>query len=219
VLLLLLIACLAACGERDGAPRVGGEGGASARLEPGCADIERFAGALVDTGITYDYSPSGSPAELAEDADAVFRGELTGESRPVVQGPNGDVSSQSYVGYDVEVTRRAVGEKRPEPGEVVTVFVEYNPTFHDEAFYADHVTAGIEVAIIAHHHEPLNGLVASIEGFMAGCPGGPLVGWTGHLQGWIGLHSVADVIDAVDGGESETEMNPGSEQAPAPSED
>lgn len=181
----LLGALAAGCAGADEA------GGTTSGPSPDCSAIEAFAERLVDTGITYDYEPSSSPAELAEWVDAVLLGTLTGEVSTTAAGPDG------YVGYEVAVTEVLAGAV-PD-GDTVTVSMPYNPSHLGADAYADAVVAGAPVLIFARQHpDAPGGLTASVmEGFMTACEQGAPLGWVGSRDAWSEIEALDDVARAV----------------------
>jgi hypothetical protein len=97
--------------------------GVAAPGPPSCSSIEAFAAQLVDVGITYDYEPSRSPAELAERVDVVMRGQLTGD---VIDQPRASDADDPYVGYEIMVDEVLAGEVA-DGSDTVVVSVPYNP--------------------------------------------------------------------------------------------
>ncbi|MCC5953168.1 MAG: hypothetical protein JJU45_13835 [Acidimicrobiia bacterium] len=195
---LCLVVTASACTTNDRVVTSAGEPEGSADDQVVCADIERFAEALVDTGIAYDYLPSESPADLAAEVDVVFGGQLTGQVRAVGEDTPGGTFSPSSVVYDVEVTRAVASSPEVGVGDTVEVLVPFNPGHQELAEYREAVTPGIEVAIFAIHHGITGDVFGEIEGFITACPDGPLLGWTGFRRGWDELSSVNDVLDAAD---------------------
>ncbi len=196
---LLLVAAVAACsdGETD-LVEVGSQGG-SGVAEPSCDDVEHFADVLVDTGITYDYDASESPAALAASTDVVFGGRATGSVSFHEARVAEDPVRWSFVGSEIEVSRVVSGPTALVEGNRVDVFVEYSATQHRNAdYYREAVAPGATVAVFAHDHEEIGALVASIEGFATACPGGPILGWVGHQGAWATVGTVDEVLDAAD---------------------
>lgn len=201
--MLMLVLVASGCGD-DGATVSGGPGGSTASGpdsskptveasdEVTCEEIERFATVVTDVGITYDYSASRSPAALAGTADVVFGATLNGVVSDVT------TDGQDYLAYEADVTRVVMGEVSV--GDRVQVLVSYNSAQYDLERYADSVRPGIDVAVFAHRHAPVQGWVASIEGFMVACDDGPLLGWTGFQDGWSDLTTLDKVLDAARSG-------------------
>lgn len=168
--------------------------------DPTCEEVEAFADALVDTGITYDYQPSQSPAELASLTDAVFGGRLTGRTTTTeLTAAEGDLHARPFVGYEVEITRVVKGGPGLQEAARVNVFVDHGGMQHRSNGSEDAVAPGASVAVLAFEHEELDGLTASIEGFMTSCAAGPLMGWTGDQGEWASLQTTQQqVLDAVE---------------------
>lgn len=202
---VLLVLAVGACGEGE-VVRPGGPGGPiGSGVDPSdvdvehaeevtCAEIEGFAGVLTDVGITYDYSASRSPAALAGTSDVVFGATLTGVVTDVA------ADDSQYVVYEADVARVVMGGDEVTVGDRVEVLVSYNGAQYDVGRYADAVRPGIEAAVFAHRHGPVEGWVASLEGFTVACEGGPLLGWTGFHDGWAALTSLDAVLDAAGSG-------------------
>lgn len=189
VVSLVLVVGMSGCAASNGSAASG---------PPSCASIESFAEQLVDVGITYDYEPSSSPAELAEWVDVVIRGELTGE---VEDQPASSETGDPYVGYEIAVDEVLAGEVADEPDTVV-VSVPYNPSHADARAYANAATSGVPVLVFAYAaaHAP-GGLTAAVmEGFMTGCEGEAPVGWVGELGEWSAMTSLDDIAAAVRSG-------------------
>lgn len=182
----VLVAGMSGCAASDGAAASG---------PPSCASIQSFAEQLVDIGITYDYEPSHSPAELAERVDVVVRGELTGE---VKAQPAPSEANDAYVGYEITVDEVLAGEA-PDGSGTVVVSLLYNPHHADARDYANAAAPGVPVVVFASAapHAP-GGLTAAVpEGFVTGCEGEAPVGWVGELGEWSAMTSVDDVAAAV----------------------
>ena len=64
-----------------------------------CEEITRFGETVVSTGITYDYTPSTSPAALAEQSEVVVVGTTTGDAELIP----GQSASDLVVAITVEV--------------------------------------------------------------------------------------------------------------------
>ncbi len=172
-------------------------GDAAASGPPSCASIESFAAQLVDTGITYDYEPSSSPAELAEWVDVVVLGELTGE---VQDQPASSDAGDPYVGYEIAVDEILAGDVAGQ--RTVVVSVPYNPYHADARAYAGAVTSGVPVVVFAFAapHAP-GGLTAAVmEGFVTGCDSERPDGWIGRGDEWATMTSLDDVAAAVRAG-------------------
>jgi hypothetical protein len=197
VVVLLLAVIAAACGDDTDVVETWSQ--PTGAHDPSCDDIQRFADALVDTGITYDYTPSESPAALATSADSVFGGRVTGNVASQQTTVTEDPVPWSFIGYEIEVTRVVSGSAGPAEGDLVDVFVEYAETLHrDTDYYTKAVAPGAEVAVFAYEHEQLGELNASVEGFVTACPGGPLLGWVGDQDEWARVGTVEEVLDAAD---------------------
>jgi hypothetical protein len=153
--------------------------------EPTCADIERFADELVDTGITYDHEPTSSPEELFEQADVVIVGDLTG-----VWATEEDVDAgTAAVGYQIDVRGRFKGDGTQ---DVIWVERASMPAID----FGDTVLRGIPVIVFAHADGDT--LDASIEGFMTACPGGPPIGFVGAQGEWSSMETLDDVLVRVE---------------------
>ena len=142
--------------------------------QPSCAEVEAFADALVDIGITYDYDAAPTPAALTARADAVFTGTLTGG----FASTEGDMErgDQSYVAYEVDVDRVITGE----PADPTFVGVAYNPAANEPSRYEGAVVEGIPVVVFAHAApEVPGGLAAAIEGLATACDGEAPMGRVG----------------------------------------
>jgi len=200
----LFVVVVGGCSDDGGGQRSGSDGsdgrpGSSAAteetqaaVEPTCEEIEAFAATLTDTGITYDYSATSSPAALAERVDVVFGATLTGAVGQVRSDDH-----QEHVAYEADVTRVVLGSDLVSVGDRVDVLVAINPSYEAEDRYADATRPGIEAAIFGYQIDSADGWHTSLEGFTVACDGGPLIGWTGFLGGWEGLTSVDEVLDAA----------------------
>lgn len=141
---------------------------------PTCGDVEAFADALVDIGITYDYEPAPTPAALTTEADVVVTGTLTGGFTHT----EGDIErgDESYVAYEVDVDRVITGDA----DDPTFVAVAYNPAANPPGRYEDAVVGGIPVVVFASAWaDAPGGLVSSIEGFATACDGGAPMGRVG----------------------------------------
>jgi hypothetical protein len=170
-------------------------GGAAAPGPPSCPSIESFAAQLVDVGITYDYEPSSSPAELAERVDVVIRGELTGD---VIDQPRASDADDAYIGYEITVDEVLAGEVA-DGSDTVVVSVPYNPFHTDARAFANAARPGVPVVVFASAtpHVPGGLTTAAVEGFATGCEGAAPVGWVGRSGEWSAMTSLDDVATAV----------------------
>jgi hypothetical protein len=169
--------------------------GAAAPGRPSCPSIETFAAQLIDVGITYDYEPSRSPAELAERVDMVVRGELTGD---VIDQPRASDADDAHVGYEIVVGEILAGEVADGSGTVV-VSVPYNSFHTDARAFANAARPGVPVVVFASAtpHVPGGLTTAAMEGFATGCEGAAPVGWVGQSGEWSAMTSLDDVATAV----------------------
>lgn len=209
VAVVALFVAGASCGDDDAGIATGrSDGPTQGSAEPTCEEVEAFADALVDTGITYDYQATESPADLASQADAVFGGLLTGRTTTSeLTTEDEGRSSRPFVGYEVEITRAVKGPGLRE-GDRVNVFVEYGAAQLSTGYDAEAVAPGAPVAILAFEYAPLGGLTASIEGFVTSCAEGPLLGWTGSRGEWANLQTVQQVLDAAERGNTSSTTTP-----------
>lgn len=200
--LLVMVAAAAACGGSGDEPVATGSAATSDApdaVTASCEEIEAFAAVLGETGIMYDYTASDSPADLADGADAVFSGHLTGnvafDSHSVPEDPH----PWTFTGFEITVDRTATTTSVVQPGDTTTVFVEYGAGAQvtEDQFRAA-ATASTPVVVLAGHHEALGELTAFMtEGFMTACPDGPLLRRFGTQGDWAGIDSLDDVIDAA----------------------
>jgi hypothetical protein len=169
--------------------------GVAAPGPPSCPSIETFAAQLVDVGITYDYEPSRSPAELAERVDVVVRGELTGE---VIDQPRASDADDPYVGYEIMVDEVLAGEIA-DGSDTVVVSVPYNPFHTDARAFDNAARPGVPVVVFASATPDVPGglTTAAMEGFATGCEGAAPVGWVGRSGEWSEMTSLDDVATAV----------------------
>lgn len=166
--------------------------------EASCEEIRLFADRVVDIGITYDYEPTKSPADLAKRADVVVLGVLTGHTTLV--DADDDSSPNPFVGYELLV--RDVVTGGPLAAETVDVFVEFNPADADISEFESATVPGVPVLAFGSEHPQLgeSSLVAHVvEGLMTACDGGPPLGWVGTEGEWAGLDSLPAVIRSVRG--------------------
>ncbi len=155
--------------------------------EPTCADIERFADQLVDVAITYDYQASQSPAEVAESADVVFRGRLTGGFTDDTDSPDGF----GRVGYEIEIDAIYKAPAGADLADPLTVFVDVGPV--DPGDFEAAITPGTPVVVFGSWLDrPGNPLTAGIESVATGCPREPPIGFVGTQGEWA---EVADLDD------------------------
>lgn len=200
---------LAACGSTDDgmvsadAPADDPATDSQSDPELSCEDVERFGDLLNKTGFDYDYTASESPSDLAEHADAVFGGHLTGEVSTVELVTTEDPHPSTFVGFEVQVDRVAKGTEGAATGELAEVFVEYSPSALSlgEAD-TSMVAAGVPVVVFAGHRPGLGELTAFMpEGFMTACTDGPLLGQPGDRGEWLAIEALGGVLDNVEGGD------------------
>lgn len=165
---LVLLVVLAACGSE--VPTAV----SSTPDTPSCTEVEAFADALVDVGITYDYEAMPTPAALTARADAVFTGTLTGGFTHTAGDMERGVSP--YVAYEVDVDRVIKGE----PADPTFVGVAYDPAHEEPARYEAAAVEGIPVVVFAFRADDVpGGLSSSLEGFATACEGGAPMGRVG----------------------------------------
>lgn len=202
-MLAIAAACaglLGGCGSGAGGER---DQAVNARLqgddEPACSDIEVFAEVLVDVRVDYDYSATVSPAELADTADTLLSGRLTGNVVLDSDLAPNDFDEQWYVGYEIRVDRVAKSSRGVEPGALYTVFVFYGSPIDDSTNHSGAASraAGAPVVVFASDRGASDRPTALIEGFATSCKQGPLLGWRGDRGEWTGLSTVDEVFDAA----------------------
>lgn len=212
--ILAVVAAGTACKDSADEPVSAGAGGDG--TAPSCEQIEAFAEILNDTGIEYDYTASESPADLADGADAVFSGRLTGNVTLKAQTVAEDPHPWTFTGFEVLVDRTAKTTPALAPGDTITVYAEYSPSTEitGEQFRKA-ATPGTPVVVFAGLHKPLGELTAFMtEGFMTSCPDGPLLGHFGTQGTWAGIDSLDAVVDAAEDAAPTTTTEPAS--APLP---
>ena len=79
-----------------------------------CEEITRFGETVVSTGITYDYTPSTSPAALAEQSEVVVVGTTTGDAELIPGESASDLVVAITVEVD-EVLRSTLPNRSPRP--------------------------------------------------------------------------------------------------------
>jgi hypothetical protein len=153
---------------------------------------------LADVGIVYDDEPSSSPSELAEWADVVIRGELTGD---VIDQPRGSEADDAYVGHEITVDEVLAGEVA-DGSDTVVVSVPYNPFHAEGRAFANAARPDVPVVVFASTAQQAPGRLtaAVMEGFVTGCEGVAPVGWVGQSGEWAALTSLDDVAAAVTSG-------------------
>lgn len=198
----------------DRAPQPSGEAaGASAaatrRSEPrwtgdtpSCEAIGTFAARMTDIGIAYDYEPSTSPADLADQVDVVVAGALTGGVGDLPPGasPVGD----AYVAYEVAVDEVLRGDPSA-VGDTLWAAVAYAPVDATPEGFAAGVSPGIPVVVFGWAARPELAELADVEpaieeGFVTACQDGPLLGWAGSAGSWSEVVTLDDVVAAVRAG-------------------
>jgi hypothetical protein len=196
----------------DPATQEDGATGAAARRSeprwtgdpPACEAIEAFVARMTDIGIAYDYEPSTSPADLAEQVDVVVTGTLTGGvgGLPPGASPVGD----AYVAYEVAVDEVLRGD--PDVvGDTLWAAIAYAPGAADVDAFRAAVEPGIPVVVFGWEARPELADLADVEpsveeGFVTACEDGPLLGWAGSSGSWADLVTLDDVTADVRAGGS-----------------
>ncbi|WP_166352505.1 hypothetical protein [Phytoactinopolyspora limicola] len=186
VLIVPVIGLLAAACGSQGAD-------ATTSQAPSCAEITAFADRITDVGIMYDYQPSDSPQDLADDTDVAFAGVLTGGFD---EGPSDAAGDESiaYVAFEIEVTEVATGETVA-TGDVVSVAVDYSPAAVDADEFEQAIAAGAPVVVFANSTNDDRGLVAAIEGLMTACTGEAPIGLRGTIGAWTDIQTLDEVLE------------------------
>ena len=163
---------------------------------PSCQAIEAFATSLVETGISYDYTASGSPEELFGRSDVVLVGTLTGETELRETGP--DVPGlERWIGYEILISSLP---KRDDGNVIDGWMTVWTPHYgnREEAAARALDAAGALVVAFADPH-PALGLQASVEGIITACPGGPLIGQHVSTQGdWPAISTLDELLTRIE---------------------
>lgn len=172
--------------------------------EPSCDDVRSFADRISNVGITYDYEPSDSPAELAANNDVVLAGVLTGGFRA------GDPDGLSFVAFEVEVTDVVTGSEHVATGDETFVSLPYNPEAVDAGEFERAIAAGARVVAFAEAADDERELVANLpEGFMTACGDGEPMGMLGEQGSWSSVESLDDVLSRAAGEAPEARVHDG----------
>ncbi len=150
---------------------------------PACSDIERFGERISETGITYDYDASDSPEELTSGADVVFAGRLTGETATY---ESGDDRALAAIGYEIQIDAAYKQPAGVSLGEIQYAWIDLGSVELFDAF-EDVAVEGIRVVVFAHRSERAPGYAVSVEGFITGCPSGPIIGRVGTQGAWVNV--------------------------------
>ncbi len=156
-----------------------------------CADIERFAARITDTGITYDYEPSDSPEELMAGADVVFAGTLTGETAT----HEGDerLFGSPAVGYEVRIdTAYNSPPKQELAGGIQYAWIDVGTAELFEPFQ-DVAVEEIPVVVFGYDSDRGPGYSVGVEGFVTGCPADPIMGAIGSQGTWADVTTLYDL--------------------------
>jgi hypothetical protein len=151
---------------------------------PSCSAIEAFASTLVPSRAISDYTGTGSPAELVDQADVVFAGTLTGE---LIYGEDelDERGTTWRVGYEVTVSAVAKGASSIKSGDTVRVWDHQTHPVDPDAIRRQ-IPAGAPVLVAATLVDWTHGkrLTPMFEGFATGCPNGPPLGAIGTSGTW-----------------------------------
>jgi hypothetical protein len=191
---LLLVGVSCTSGDGNGSPETPGTtavtGAEVSPTAPGavvasCEEITRFADTTNFTGITYDYTPSASPAALAEQSELVVAGTTTGDVEIIRGESGGDLD----VVVTVEVSE-VLRSRLPDPiGPTVDVHV---PASND-GFASRAARATVEgIPVVAFLTSGPRGLVPQVEGLVTACA-------TGGLLGRVGTEGTWADVDSLDG--------------------
>jgi hypothetical protein len=183
----------AACGDDAASPPDGGE----APPEPVSCDSFDAARALSEVGITYDYEPSDSMADLAESSRLVLRGRIAGVS-------DVDAEGSDVVLLSVEVDELALDRRgdqaleQIDDGEIISIGVSYNPNHVGFGTIRDAIERGTGVVAFLGPVTPGGFRWPHLEGLWLGC-GDEGAHHAGITPSWdTGTTSLASILEALD---------------------
>ncbi|MEZ5246571.1 MAG: hypothetical protein R2707_15845 [Acidimicrobiales bacterium] len=183
----------AACGDDATAPPDDLE----APAEPVSCDSFGAARALTEVGITYDYEPSDSMADLAAASRVVVRGRIAWISA-------GDAEGSDVVVLSVEVDELALdrrGDQAVEQitaGEIMSIVVSYNPSHVGFGTIRDAIELGTGVVAFLGPVTPDGFRRPHLEGLWLGC-GEEGAHHAGIAPSWdSGSTSLAAVLETLD---------------------
>ena len=182
-----------ACGDDTAAPPDDLE----APPEPASCDAFGAARALTEVGITYDYEPSDSMADLAASSRVVVRGRVAGVVDVDVEGT--DVAVLRVEVDELALDRRSDNAlDRIAPGEIVSVGVSYNPSEVDFDTMRDAIDLGTGVVAFLGPATPGGFRWPHLEGMWLGC-GDEGAHHAGITPSWdSGATSLASVLESLD---------------------
>lgn len=184
---ILLAVTVAACGPDDGP---------DPERAAACEQIQHFAEVATDVGITYDYEPAASPAELARRVDAVVVGRLTGRAEALIATTPEGLAAH-YVAYALDIDEVLVGLWN---AEAARVLVEFNPAYVDASVMRAAASAAVPVVVFGYQRRDVvpGGLLAAVmEGLATGCDDEPPLGWVGDAGAWTELPSLEALADSL----------------------
>jgi hypothetical protein len=135
-----------------------------------CEQERSFASAFSYLGITYDYDPSASPAELADRVDLVARGTL----RSLVGSEEVGEFGVAMIVLELEVSELLAGSGAY-PGDSISLQIDFNPVERPLADIEAAFAPGLEVLVFLRESNDGSGWVPATEGFWVGCEDGAAV--------------------------------------------
>jgi hypothetical protein len=166
---------------------------------PACRKVESFAEQLDETGITVDYEPSTSPAELLDEDALALRGVLTGGfASTTIEDVDG--LEDTWVAYEVEVEEWLfLGRPMADLPQRQYVALDVSEAISiDEHAEVARAAAGTPVVAVAYLMPvPPGYVVAGEEGLVTACDAGPLLGRVGFQGEWAEIDTLDDLADAL----------------------
>jgi hypothetical protein len=148
---------------------------------PSCSEVEAFL--AINRGITYDYTASTSPSDLADGADVVVDGRLAS-----AEAETGEVV------FTIAVDEVLKGEA----GRRIRGSLDISVAVDGEEFVRLLPEGARTVAFLYENGRLTGGYqFGGPEGFYVDCPGSAPV--HGRGPGWADMHTIDDLVDALSG--------------------
>ncbi len=172
------------------------EGGSGS--EPGahtiadCDDVDRYGELIEDVGISYDYSASDSPEDLANRADLVIAGTLVSVRTEAEAGVD---EALDIAVLEVAVDRILSGSA-PESPATVEVAFQFNAAYREATEY-ENAPIGAAVVVFAYRVETGSAEYRASfpEGIWIACDtvSEPSAGALSTRAGWQGVSTIGDL--------------------------
>ncbi|MCZ7535443.1 MAG: hypothetical protein M5T61_05520 [Acidimicrobiia bacterium] len=161
-----------------------------------CDDVDRYGELIEDVGISFDYSASESPEDLANRADLVIAGTLASVRTEAEAGVD---EALGLAVLEVGVDRILSGSAPGSPATVEVAF-EFNAASREATEY-ENAPIGAAVVVFAHRVETGSAeyRASTPEGVWIACDTAsePSAGARSTLAGWQGISTIGDLTTVL----------------------